>query len=196
MTKQRERSTGDIVQETASMSCPVRKAAYYIDAFLKELMCGKCFPCALGTYEASIILRNIISGDAHQADNDALGRIAKAMSLSSRCRKGRDTADIMNEFLKEPAFSEHAGGRCPAHECAAYMVYSIRPERCIMCGDCQAVCGFHAIIGEKRVAYFSGYQPFEIAVKRCTRCGECLKVCPNNAIEAGERKDGMVKADT
>jgi len=64
MSDQKERSTRDLIQETESVSCPVRKAGEYIDAFLKELMCGKCFPCALGTFESASILRDIIAGEA------------------------------------------------------------------------------------------------------------------------------------
>jgi MinD superfamily P-loop ATPase len=195
MTEHKERSTGDIIQETEIMACPVRKASYYIGIFLEELMCGKCFPCALGTHEAAIILRDMIAGNATNADVDDLWRITEVMSFASRCRKGRDTADIMVELLKEPAFYEHVRGRCPAHECTTYIEYRINPEKCIMCGDCQTVCEYHAIVGEKKTPYLSGYLPFEVALRRCTRCGECLKVCPNDAISAGERKDIMEKAN-
>jgi len=196
MTEQKERSTGDIIHETENMSCPVQKAAHYIDAFLKELMCGKCFPCALGTHEAAIILRDIISGNAANPDIDALRRITDAMLMASRCKKGRDSAHIMTELLNDPAFIEHVRGRCPARECTSCIEYRIDPDKCIMCGDCQTVCSYHAIVGEKKVPYLSGYLPFEIASKRCTRCGECLKVCPNDAISAGERKDIMVISDS
>lgn len=196
MPDHKERSTSDIIKETENQSCPVRKAAYYIDAFLKKLMCGKCFPCALGTHEAAIILRIMISGNAANADIDALSRIAEAMLMASRCRKGRNTAQFITELLKTETFSEHAKGRCPNRECASYSDYRIVSEKCIMCGECQAVCTCHAVVGEKKVPYLSGYLPFEIVSMRCTRCGECLKVCPNDAIRAEDRRDVMVRADT
>lgn len=191
MTEQKERTVNDIIQETGHMSCPVQKAAYVVDAFLKELMCGRCFPCALGTCEASIILRNMISGQATDIDNEALRRIADAMSFGSRCKKGRDIARFMYECMNDPALLEHIRGRCPAHECTAYVEYRIIPEKCTMCGECQAICAYHAVIGERKVPYLSGYLPFEIVLRRCTRCGECLKVCPNDAIIVVDKRDSI-----
>jgi ferredoxin len=196
MSDQKERNTGDIIQETERLSCPVQKAAYYIDTFIKELMCGKCFPCALGTHEAAVILHDIASGNATNADIDALRLIAGAMLISSRCKRGRDTGHFMAELLKAETFSEHVQGRCPAHECTSYSEYRIVPEKCTMCGECQAVCKYNAILGEKKVPYLSGYRPFEIVAKRCTGCGECVKVCPEDAIIVVDRKDIMVVADT
>ncbi len=191
MSDHTERKTGDIIRETGDLSCPVRKVEYYIDAFLRELMCGKCFPCALGTSESSIILRDIISGNATHADIEALRRIAEMMLISSRCRKGRDTAQFMTEMLNVDAFAVHVSGRCPARECTSYSEYRIIPAKCIICGECQAVCRYHAVIGEKKVPYLSGYLPFLIVSKRCTRCGECLKICPNDAIIVEDKKDTM-----
>jgi formate hydrogenlyase subunit 6/NADH:ubiquinone oxidoreductase subunit I len=191
MIDQKERNTGDIIRETGKMSCPVQKAAYYMNTFLRDLMCGKCFPCAFGTHEASIILRAIISGNAAHADIDALRRIADMMLIGSRCRKGRDTAQFMTEMLKAETFAAHVGGRCTDRECTLYSEYRIIPDKCVICGECQAVCRYHAVIGEKKVPYLSGYLPFQIVAKRCTRCGECLKVCPNDAIIVEDKKDTM-----
>jgi ferredoxin len=195
MSDQKERNTSDIIQETERLSCPVRKVTYYIDTFIAELMCGRCFPCALGTHEAAIILRDIISGQATNADIDALRRIAEAMLVSSRCKRGRDTAHFMTELLKEKAFSDHVSGQCPVHECSSLIEYRIVPEKCIMCGECQAVCTYHAIVGEKKVPYLSGYLPFEIVSKRCTGCGECVRICTEDAVIVVDRKDSMVVAD-
>jgi MinD superfamily P-loop ATPase len=195
MPDKKERSTGDIIEETENQSCPVRKAAYYIDAFLKELMCGKCFPCALGTHEAALVLQDIISGNASNTDIGKLRHIADIMIISSRCKKGRDTAQFIIELLKTGTFSEHAEGRCPDRECAAYSEYSIVAEKCIMCGACQDVCKYHAVVGEKKIPYLSGYVPFVIVSRRCTRCGECLNVCPNEAIIVVDKRDAIVMAD-
>lgn len=182
MTNERERSTGDIIREAGKISCPVRRTAFYIDAFVKDLMCGKCFPCALGSREVALILRDIASGKPAGDEMRALQRISDMMLVSSRCKRGRDTARFMAEMLRIDSFSLHMRGKCPDRECPSLIEYRILPERCTMCGECQAVCLDNALIGEKKVAYLSGYLPFVIASKRCSRCGECPKVCPEDAI--------------
>ena len=50
-----------IKKEAEDKRCPVQKSLSYIEGFLADSMCGKCFPCAFGTYEARIRLNNIIS---------------------------------------------------------------------------------------------------------------------------------------
>jgi NAD-dependent dihydropyrimidine dehydrogenase PreA subunit len=195
MNDQKERSTSDIIQETVSLSCPVQKAVYYMDAFLKELMCGRCFPCALGTYEAAAILRSVTGGNAHNTDIIALQRIADAMLTASRCKRGRDTAVFLADLLKSETFSDHVNGRCAGRECTAYIDYRIIPEKCVLCGECQSICRYHAVVGEKKVPYLSGYLPFEIVSKRCTRCGECIKVCPTGAIVVSDREEETAAAN-
>ncbi len=182
MDEKKERSTGDIIEEAGRFSCPVQKAAYYADSFLRDLMCGRCLPCALGVHEAKLLLQEMVAGGAREGTIDALRRIAEALRVGSRCKRGRDTAHFLLEMLSSSAFSAHVQGRCPDRECAAYYEVRIEPAKCIMCGECRNVCAYRAVSGEVRVAYMSGYLPFEILPKRCTRCGECLKVCPTRAI--------------
>ncbi|MEW6213774.1 MAG: 4Fe-4S binding protein [Nitrospirota bacterium] len=105
------------------------------------------------------------------------------MIEASRCKKGKDTAKFILEWMNTDAFNEHIEARCPDRECLAYIEYRIIPENCIMCGLCQDVCKYNAIIGEKKKPYLSGYLPFEIRHKRCTKCGECIRVYPTEAIE-------------
>jgi NAD-dependent dihydropyrimidine dehydrogenase PreA subunit len=189
MSNQKERTTGDLIKEAEQKQCPVRKAGEYIDAFLKELMCGKCFPCALGTFESASILRDIIVGRGTQADLHALTEIAEILTVASRCKKGKDTGQFILDLLRTGAFSEHIGGRCSEHECSLLSEYRIVPERCVMCGECQVVCKVHAVVGEKKIPYLGGHVPFEIVSKRCIRCGECVRVCPNDAIIVVDKKD-------
>jgi ferredoxin len=187
-SEQKELKVEDIKKEAEERHCPVQKSLYYMEKFLSDTMCGKCFPCAFGTYEARIRLQNIISGKGTKADISALKRIADEMLEASRCKKGKDTAKFILEWMGTDVFSEHIEGRCPDSECLAFMEYRIVPDKCIMCGECQVVCRFNAIIGEKKKPYFSGYLPFEIRQKRCTKCGECISVCPTGAIEIIEIK--------
>ena len=183
MSDHKELKVEDIKKEAENKRCPVQKALFYIEKFLSDPMCGKCFPCSIGTYEAKIRLQNIISGKGTEADIFTLKRIASEMIESSRCKKGKDTAKFILEWMDTDAFHEHVEGICFARECLTFIEYRIIPEKCVMCGECQIACRFNAIIGEKKKPYLSGYLPFEIKQKRCTKCGECVTVCPSGAIE-------------
>jgi ferredoxin len=183
MSDHKELKVEDIKKEAEEKRCPVQKALFYIEKFLSDPMCGKCFPCSIGTYEAKIRLQDIISGKGTEADIFTLKRIASEMIESSRCKKGKDTAKFILEWMDTSAFHEHVEGICFARECLAFIEYRIIPEKCVMCGECQIACKFNAIIGEKKKPYLSGYLPFEIKQKRCSKCGECVTVCPTGAIE-------------
>lgn len=184
MAEQKEKKVEDIKKEAeATKKCPVNKALYYIEEFLAGPMCGKCFPCEMGCYETEVRLKNIIEGLGSEADLFAIKKIASEMLEASRCKKGKDTAKFILEWMETGAYKEHAGGRCPDRECLAFIEYRIIPDKCNMCGLCQDACKDSAIQGEKKKTYRSGYLPFEIRQKRCTKCGECIKVCPTGAIE-------------
>ncbi|MBI5206047.1 MAG: 4Fe-4S dicluster domain-containing protein [Nitrospirae bacterium] len=183
MTEQKEKKLEDIKKEAEQYKCLVQKSCYFIAEFLSGPMCGKCFPCSLGSYEARIRLKNIIKGRGTEADLLAIKRIATEMLDSSMCKKGKDTAVYMSESIELSPYIEHISGVCRDKECLSLIKYIIIPEQCIICGDCQDVCKDNAIIGEKKKSYLSSYLPFEIVQKRCTKCGECIKVCPYGAIE-------------
>lgn len=183
MTEIKEKKTADIKKEAEEIKCPVKRALYYVEEFLVGPMCGKCFPCEMGTYEAAIRLRNIISGMGAQEDLAAIKRIADEMLFTSRCKKGKDTAEFILEWMGTDAYAEHVEGRCPDRECEAFIEYRVIPEKCILCGLCNEACKYNAIIGEKALPHMSGYLPFEIRQKRCVKCGDCMEVCPVDAIE-------------
>ncbi len=184
MTEVREKKVEEIKKEAEEgIKCPVRKALFYITEFLNGPMCGRCFPCEMGSYEMKIRLLNIVEGNGKEEDLYQLRRICTHMFEASMCKKGKDTALFILEWLNTGVFDEHLTGRCPERECLALIKYRIISYKCILCGECKKVCKFNAIIGEERKPYFSGYLPFEIRDKRCTRCGECIKVCPVDAIE-------------
>jgi ferredoxin len=188
MSEQKERKVEDIKKEAEERHCPAQKTLYYIDSFLADIMCGKCFPCAFGTYEAKIRLKDIIFGKGTEADIVALKEIVRGMIEASRCKRGKDTGQFVLEWIETDSFKQHIGKRCPEHECLSLIEYRIDPDKCIMCGECLVVCKYNAIVGEKKIPYLSGYLPFEIIQKKCTRCGECIKVCPTNAITVVDLK--------
>jgi len=183
MAEQKEKKAEEIKKDAeAKKKCPVNKALYYIEEFLSGPMCGKCFPCEMGCYEAKIRLENITDGKGSESDLIAIKKIADEMLVSSRCKRGKDTAQFIVEWMGADVYKEHVEGRCPDKECTALIEYRIIPEDCIMCGLCLDACKDNAIIGEKKKKYQSGVLPFEIRQKRCTKCGDCIKVCPTNAI--------------
>ena len=183
MTELKEKKVEDIKKEAdEGIKCPVSRALYYISGFLSGPMCGKCFPCSMGSYEAKIRLQHIIDGKATEADLLALKRISSEMLEASMCKKGKDTAKFVLDWLATDIFAEHINGICRENECTAMMEYVIVSGKCTMCGACLDVCKDNAIVGEKRKTYKSGYLPFEIRQKRCTRCGECMKVCSEGAV--------------
>jgi len=188
MTEVKEKKTADIKKEAEEIKCPVQRALYYVEEFLAGPMCGKCFPCEMGTFEAVVRLRKVTEGTGTVDDVAAIKRIADEMLESSRCKKGKDTAEFILEWMGSGSYDAHIAGKCPENECKAFIEYRVIPEKCTMCGLCKDVCKDNAVLGEKALPYMSGYLPFEIRQKRCTKCGECIKVCPVDAIEIIEIK--------
>ncbi len=183
----------DIRKEAEQRACTVQKSILLMDDFLKGPMCGRCFPCAFGSYEALVRLRNIEQRQATEADLEALRRIAHEMDWASFCKKGKDVAKFFSEWLESEDFKAHLEGVCPTGECRAYIRYKIIGEKCTNCDECRKVCPDHAIIGQKRKRpYESGLLPYEIRDLRCSRCGKCLEVCPEGAIVVIQRKTGEV----
>jgi len=178
----KELKVDDIRAAAEEKGCPVQKALYFVTEFLAGPMCGRCFPCAMGSYEARIRLQNLVEGKGNDADLLALRRIATDMIDASLCKKGKDTGKFILDWMATDVYQEHVEGRCPAMQCASLIEYRIIPGKCVICGDCKDVCKDLAIQGEKKKPFKSGYFPFEIRQKRCTRCGECIKVCPAGAI--------------
>lgn len=182
MTEKRELKVEDIRKLAEEKSCPLQKALYYIGEFYSGPMCGKCFPCSLGSYEAKIKLQKIMDGNGTERDLEILKVIANDMLAGSMCKKGKDTAQFILQWMETGVFDEHINGVCPDMVCHAFIEYRIIPEKCNNCGICIDVCKYSAIFGEKAKPFQSGYLPFEIRQKKCVKCGDCLDVCPTGAI--------------
>ena len=180
--KKKKVTMKDVQAVADEKSCPVQRSLVYIEEFFAEPMCGRCFPCSMGSYEARIRVKKFIDGTASQEDIEALKRISSQMLTSSMCKKGKDTAAYIAEQLETNAFTDHISGVCSKNECPGFLTYLVIPGNCTMCGDCLDACKDHAIYGERVKPFNSGYMPFEIAQERCTKCGECVKVCKYNAI--------------
>jgi ferredoxin len=179
----------DVQAKADEKSCPIQKSLTFVEEFLAEPMCGRCFPCSMGSYETRIRLNKLLDGTASEADLLAIKTIADVMAEASMCKKGKDTAKYILEQIDSHAFEKHLAGVCQTNECTHYHTYIIIPEKCTMCGDCLEACKDFAIIGEKKKQFLSGYMPFEIVQKRCTKCGECMKVCKYDAVKLVSAKE-------
>ena len=89
MTEKKIIKVEDIRADAGSRDCPVDQALYYVTEFLSGPMCGKCFPCSMGSYEAKIILKNITEGTGTEEQLSNLKRIASDMLDGSMCKKGK-----------------------------------------------------------------------------------------------------------
>ena len=172
----------DVRARAEEKECPVQKSLVFLNEFLAGPMCGRCFPCSLGSYEARIRIRKLADGTAAGEDIAVVKKIASIMLGASMCKKGKDTAKFIIENIETGEYEKHLAGTCSTRECRNLIYYIIVPEKCTMCGLCQDVCKDNAITGEKRKPYLAGYLPFEIVQKRCTKCGECMKVCKYDAV--------------
>jgi ferredoxin len=172
----------DVQAKADEKNCPVQRSLVFIEEFLAEPMCGRCFPCSMGSYEARIRINRMIDNSATDEDVETVKKIITRMLTASMCKKGKDTGKYILEQMETGEPSEHVSGTCKTGECNTFTSYLIVPENCTMCGDCLNACKDNAITGEKAKPYLSGFMPFEISQKRCTKCGECIKVCKTNAI--------------
>lgn len=188
----KEKDMKDVLAAAEKFKCAVQRSQKFVEEFLSEPMCGKCHPCALGSFEALVRLKRISSGSGSREDVAAIKRIADDMLEASRCIKGKDTAKFLLASLETGAFDGHLGGSCAGKECAAYIIYKIVPDKCVLCGDCKSACKYNAVQGEKKVSYRSGYLPYEIRQKRCVKCGDCYTACKFGAIEIIEEKTGVL----
>ncbi len=197
MTEKESKEKGmkmeDVRAKADGKKCPAQKCLTFVEEFLAEPMCGKCFPCSMGSYEAGIRLKKLVSGSASEDDINAVKEIAGVMLTASMCKKGKDTAGYLQENTGSAEFTDHLAGVCLTNECVEHIKYVVIPDECTMCGDCLDACKDNAIIGEKIKPYLSGYGPFEIAQKRCTKCGECIKVCKYGAIKLLSVKEAAEK---
>ncbi len=177
----------EIRKDAEGKTCAVQKSLTFIEEFIAGPMCGRCYPCSLGTEEAKIRLLRITQHleEAGEADILALRRIASHMREASYCKKGRDTGKFLLEKLTsaEEEFRMHLAGICPKRECISSLSYLINQDLCIRCGECVHRCKFDAIHGETAESDPSKYIYFEIRQRKCVRCGECIKICPTGAIE-------------
>ena len=64
-------------------------------------------------------------------------------------------------------------------------VPEVNPDKCNLCGQCDAICQFKAIvlIGESVLTF----------PELCHSCGGCVEVCPENAVKETQRELGLIQ---
>lgn len=172
----------DIKSSAESIKCPVERSYYLVSEFLAGPMCGKCFPCSMGSYEAKILLKKLMNGSGSEEELLHIKTIAEEMLVASMCKKGKDIAKYILEWHDKDVFNKHLQGLCPEKSCKSLIEFRVVPQKCTMCGECLIACKYNAIHGEKIKPFMSGYQPYEIRQQKCVKCGDCLPVCPTEAI--------------
>lgn len=176
----------DILKGSEHKSCHVQRLLYCINEFIKDIMCGKCFPCAFGTEEARIITLKFSQCKEGMSEKDVhlLRRIGLNLMEGSFCKKGKDMGNFILNTVDSnyEEIKQHTLGVCPNSECVKIFNYVINPHTCIKCGKCVNVCKYYAIIAEKEI-YGFGCISYEIDQTKCTQCAECIDVCPVNAID-------------
>ena len=168
-------SGGMVVMD--SSTCMVGMAKFFLDFTAKE-SCGKCVHCRIGTKRMQEILTRIVEGNGREGDIELLEELCGAIKDGALCGLGQTAPNPVLTTIKyfRDEYEAHIKEkRCPAHECAALLTYSIDPDACRGCTMCAKNCPAKAIDGAVK-------QPHVIDPERCIRCGMCKSVCKFGAI--------------
>ena len=69
----------DVKAKAEEKKCTAQQVLLFIEEFLAEPMCGRCFPCSFGSYEAEIRAKRLVDGTATDEDIERLKRIGTNM---------------------------------------------------------------------------------------------------------------------
>lgn len=158
-------------------TCMVDLAKFFLN-FTQNESCGKCTFCRIGTKRMLEILERITEGNGKPSDIDLLMELGNKIKSNSLCGLGQTAPNpvltTINYFREE--YEAHIyDKKCPAHNCAALITYSIDEIKCKGCGLCIKECSTHAITGAKKTAHVIDQQ-------LCIKCGRCYDVCNLDAV--------------
>lgn len=168
-------SGGMVVMDEST--CMVSMAKFFLDFTAKE-SCGKCVHCRIGTKRMLEILERITTGNGQDGDIELLEELCFAIKDGALCGLGQTAPNPVLTTIKyfRNEYEAHINDKkCPAHECAEMLTYSIDKELCKGCTLCSRNCPVKAITGSVKTAH-------EINSEICIKCGKCKEVCKFSAV--------------
>ncbi len=87
--------------------------------------------------------------------------------------------------VEEPNSGLFLNGKLISSESKYRMIPKWNPEKCTLCGNCQKVCNFHAVLKlGKKIAVFN---------ELCHGCYACSELCPTGSLPMVKEKMGELK---
>ena len=167
-------SGGLIVMDETT--CMVDVAKFFL-TFTQAESCGKCTFCRIGTKRMLEILERITEGKGTMADLDNLQELSEQVRSASLCGLGQTAPNPVLTTLKyfrDEYVAHIQEKKCPAHVCAAILVYTIN-GKCTGCTVCAKACPTEAITGERKEIHI-------VDQDKCIKCGKCFTVCRFDAV--------------
>ena len=169
-------SGGMVVMD--SSTCMVGMAKFFLDFTAKE-SCGKCVHCRIGTKRMQEILTRIVDGKGKEGDIELLEELCYAIKDGALCGLGQTAPNPVLTTIRyfRNEYEAHINNKkCPAHECAELITYSIDPDKCKGCTSCAKKCPVSAISGTVK-------KPHTIDAEKCIKCGQCKTLCRFGAVK-------------
>ena len=171
-------SGGLVVMDAGT--CMVDVAKYFLN-FLQDESCGKCVPCRIGVDRLLEIVIDITEGRGRLEQLDLLEDLAETIAETSLCGLGKTAPNPVLStlrYFREEYLAHILEKKCPAGVCKALIEYTVDPEKCSGCGECQRACPHGAIRGRKEEVRL-------INPSKCQKCGICFGECTLNAVAVG-----------
>lgn len=140
--------------------------------------CGRCVFCREGLIQLAGIQKDIIDGKGKPEYIAMIKEIGEAMTFSTLCSMGRESARIALSALEKftAEYEEHLKKKkCPAGLCSSFVNIYIDPVVCTGCQECQDVCPAGCIEGKS--GFIHMIDDFD-----CTKCGKCIEACEAGAV--------------